>query len=82
MSNGAEAAELLWRAREVRGLTIDDLAEMTRLRPSAIRAAEEGDFTMLGGEPYVRGHLRTLAAKLDIDGDALLEAYLAVDGQD
>jgi cytoskeleton protein RodZ len=60
-------------------MTIDDIAEMTRLRPSALRAAEEGDFTMLGGEPYVRGHLRTLAAKLGIDQDALLDAYLAVE---
>jgi cytoskeletal protein RodZ len=80
MSHGVEASELLRRAREGRGMTIDEIAEMTRLRPSAIRAAEEGDFTMLGGEPYVRGHLRTLAAKLGIDEDVLVDSYLSVQG--
>jgi cytoskeletal protein RodZ len=80
MSHGVEAGVLLRRAREGRGMTIDEIAEMTRLRPSAIRAAEEGDFTMLGGEPYVRGHLRTLAAKLGIDESALIDAYLVVEG--
>ena len=35
---------------------------------------------MLGGEPYVRGHLRTLAAKLGIDESALIDAYLVVEG--
>jgi cytoskeleton protein RodZ len=76
MSNGADVGENLRRAREMRGLSIDDLATMTRLRPSAIRAAEDGDLSMLGGEPYVRGHLRTLAAKLGIDDEVLVRIYM------
>lgn len=82
MSGGTRVGETLRRAREMRGLSIDDLSTMTRLRPSAIRAAEDGDLSMLGGEPYVRGHLRTLAVKLGIDDDALVHLYVDDDHAD
>lgn len=79
MSSAVAVGENLRRAREMRGLSIDDLSTMTRLRPSAIRAAEDGDLSMLGGEPYVRGHLRTLAVKLGIDDEVLVRIYMGDD---
>ncbi len=68
---GAELA----RARHQLGLTIDDLADRTRIRPSVIEALEVDDVAPCGGDFYARGHLRMLARVLGIDADKLLETY-------
>lgn len=62
-------------ARTRLGLTVDQLAERTRIRPHVIEAIEVDDFTPCGGDFYARGHLRTLARVLGIDVTPLLDAY-------
>lgn len=57
------------------GLTLDDLARSTRLRPGLLEQMEADDFTGTGGDVYARGHLRVIAGVLDIDTDHLLAAY-------
>jgi hypothetical protein len=68
---GAELA----RARKQLGLTVDDLADRTRIRPSVIEALEVDDFGPAGGDFYARGHLRMIARVLGIDADELLATY-------
>ncbi|MFC7359393.1 helix-turn-helix domain-containing protein [Nocardioides astragali] len=62
-------------ARTRLGLTVDQLAERTRIRPHVIEAVEVDDFEPCGGDFYARGHLRTLARVLGIDVTPLLAAY-------
>jgi transcriptional regulator with XRE-family HTH domain len=62
-------------ARTRLGLTVDQLAERTRIRPHVIEALELDDFSACGGDFYARGHLRTLARVLGLDVAPLLSAY-------
>ncbi|GGD31751.1 helix-turn-helix domain-containing protein [Nocardioides daphniae] len=62
-------------ARTRLGLTTDQLAERTRIRPHVIEAIEVDDFVPCGGDFYARGHLRTLARVLGIDVAPLLVSY-------
>lgn len=62
-------------ARTRLGLTVDQLAERTRIRPHVIESIEVDDFAPCGGDFYARGHLRTLARILGIDAAPLLTSY-------
>ncbi len=62
-------------ARTRLALSVDQLAERTRIRPHVIESIEVDDFAPCGGDFYARGHLRTLARVLGIDVSGLLAAY-------
>ncbi len=62
-------------ARERLGLTIDELADRTRIRPYVIESIEVDDFRPCGGDFYARGHLRMLARILGLDVDPLMKVY-------
>ncbi len=65
----------LTAARTRLGLSVDDLAERTRIRPHVIESIEVDDFAPCGGDFYARGHLRTLARILGKDPQPLLEKF-------
>jgi cytoskeletal protein RodZ len=65
----------LQRAREVRGLSLDEAARDTRLRVDQLDALEREDFDVLPGEVYVRASLRTYASYLGLDADKVSSAY-------
>lgn len=62
-------------ARTRVGLTVDELAERTRIRPHVIESMEVDDFAPCGGDFYARGHIRTLARVLGKDAGPMLEAF-------
>jgi hypothetical protein len=62
-------------ARRRLGLSVDELADRTRIRPHVIEAIEVDDFSACGGDFYARGHLRTLARVLGVDGAPVLATY-------
>ncbi len=62
-------------ARTRVGLSVDELAERTRIRPHVIESIEVDDFAPCGGDFYARGHLRTLARVLGQEPAPLLEKY-------
>ena len=62
-------------ARTRLGLSVDQLAERTRIRPHVIESIEVDDFVPCGGDFYARGHLRTLARILAVDVAPLLSSY-------
>lgn len=62
-------------ARERLRLSVDQLAERTRIRPHVIESIEVDDFAPCGGDFYARGHLRTLARVVGIDVAPLLATY-------
>ena len=67
-------ARLVQARRRLR-LSVDDLADRTRVRPHVIDAIEAEDFSPCGGDVYARGHLRVLGRVLGIDAEALVEEY-------
>ena len=62
-------------ARTRLGLSVDELADRTRIRPHVIESIEVDDFAPCGGDFYARGHLRTLARVLGKDPAPLLEKF-------
>ncbi|WP_148575091.1 helix-turn-helix domain-containing protein [Nocardioides caldifontis] len=64
-------------ARNRVGLSVDELAERTRIRPHVIESIEVDDFTPCGGDFYARGHIRTLARVLGKDPAPMLAQFEA-----
>jgi hypothetical protein len=62
-------------ARASLRVSVDQLAERTRIRPHVIESIEVDDFVPCGGDFYARGHLRSLCRTLGIDAAPLLEIY-------
>ncbi|MDQ1103846.1 hypothetical protein QE405_001130 [Nocardioides zeae] len=65
----------LTEARRRLGLSVDQVAERTRIRPHVIEAIEVDDFGPCGGDFYARGHLRTLGRVLGVEPQPLVEQY-------
>lgn len=62
-------------ARLKAGLSLDQVADLTRIRPAAIAAMEAGDFSSCGGDAYARMQIRGLAVVLAIDPEPLLASF-------
>ena len=67
-------AEQLRAAREARKLTIEQVAEATKIRTDHIRALEQGNFSGFPAVIYIRGSVKNYAAMLKLDGPQLLAA--------
>ena len=57
----------LHQARLKRGLTIDEAAHATKLRPDKIAALENDDYTRFANNTYARGFLQIYARYLGVD---------------
>ena len=63
-------------AREERGLTLDEVALVTRIGKNYLEAIEEGDLSKLPSQAYTRGFIRLYAAHLGLSPEkaiAMLE---------
>jgi cytoskeletal protein RodZ len=67
--------EALASARHERGLTIDDVSQLTRIRATLVRAIEHDDFSLCGGAVYTRGHIRSIARAVGIDPEPLIAEF-------
>ncbi len=56
-------------AREARGLSLDDVEAVTRIRRRYLEALEEEAFDRLPGSAYVRGFLKSYASYLGLPAD-------------
>lgn len=65
-------AEQLRSAREAQKLTVEQVADMTKIRTDHIRALEEGDFDVFSAPIYIRGSVKNYANTLKMDVPALL----------
>jgi cytoskeleton protein RodZ len=59
-------------AREVAGLSLDQVAQQLKLAPRQVKALEDEDFARLPGRTFARGFVRNYARLLNLDGDDLL----------
>lgn len=62
-------------ARTAKGLTIDDLQQITKIQKRYLIAIEDEQFDKLPGDFYVRAFVKQYADTVDLDGNALLEEY-------
>jgi cytoskeletal protein RodZ len=60
-------AEQLRQAREARHLTVEQVAEITKIRTDHLRALEEGNFNVFSAPVYIRGFVRSLSTLLKLD---------------
>ena len=65
-------AEQLQRTREAQNLSINQVAEVTKIRTDHIRAIEEGNFDVFAAPVYIRGFVRNYAAMLKLDVHAVM----------
>ncbi|HEV2693304.1 MAG TPA: helix-turn-helix domain-containing protein [Verrucomicrobiae bacterium] len=71
-------AEQLRAGREARNLTVEQVAEATKIRTDHVRALEEGDFGAFSATVYIRGSVKIYSKFLKLDEAALLAL---LDGQ-
>ena len=60
-------AEQLRQAREAKNLTVQQAAEITKMRTDHLCALEEGKFDVFSALVYIRGFVRTYATLLKLD---------------
>jgi cytoskeleton protein RodZ len=67
----------LRREREMRGITLDEIATATKISTRNLRALEEEKFRQLPGGVFNRGFVRAYAKFLGIDEDHMVAEYVA-----
>ncbi len=73
---------LIKAAREKKGLSIPELAKITRIKMQQIDGLERDDFSSIPAPTYGKGFVKLIAQVLEVDGTALAARYQAqVDAQ-
>jgi cytoskeletal protein RodZ len=72
----AAGAELR-AAREAKGLSRRQVAEITKISSRTLEAVERGDYSRLPGGIFMRSFVRAYAAEVGLDPDAAVKAFLA-----
>jgi cytoskeletal protein RodZ len=63
----ASVSEQLREAREAQKLTVQQVAEITKIRTDHLRALEEGNFDVFSAPVYIKGFIRSYATILKLD---------------
>ncbi|WP_138751527.1 helix-turn-helix domain-containing protein [Paenibacillus sinopodophylli] len=71
----SDLGELLRKARDQHGLTLDDIQETTKIRKRYLEAIESGDHTVLPGPFYVRAFVKNYSEAVGLDPDEVLRLY-------
>ncbi len=67
--------ERLKKEREMRGVSLEEIAKATRIHSKFLAALEENDFDALPAPVFVTGFLRSYASHLGVDADSLVAEY-------
>jgi len=70
-----EIGEKLKEARKVKGYTLDDLQQTTKIQKRYLIAIEEGNYDVMPGKFYARAFIKQYADTVGLNGDQLLEEY-------
>lgn len=73
--------DTLRNARESLGLSIRDMAEITRIQAVWLECIEQDRYSEMPAEVFIRGFLRNYTRELRLDEDAIFDRYLAQTGQ-
>src|SRR5262245_52297290 len=74
-------AEQLRHAREAQKLTVEQVADITKIRTDHVRAIENGDYQVFSAPVYIRGFIRTYSNLVKLDPAQVLAALDAELGQ-
>ena len=72
-----DAAVPLRTARRERGWSLEELSNRTCITTQRLAEIEQGEVSSCGAAVYARGHLRAIAAVLQIDPQPLIEALVS-----
>ncbi len=68
--------QVLKKIRQMRGLSLEDIAERTKIRKTYIEYLEEEQFTFLPAPVYVKGFVIMIAGMLDLPPQRVAEDYM------
>ncbi|MFF2014840.1 RodZ domain-containing protein [Paenibacillus sp. NPDC058177] len=71
----SELGRQLKEARLQKGMSLDDVQEVTKIRKKYLEAIEAGDYKVLPGSFYVRAFIKTYAEAVGVNPDELLEEH-------
>jgi len=72
--------ERLRREREMRGISLENIAEATKIGTRLLRAVEEEHFDLLPGGIFNKGFVRAYAKYLGLNEDEAVADYLLAAG--
>lgn len=72
---GQPVGAYLREIRESRGLTLEDVASVTRIGKNYLQAIEEDAFEKLPSSAYIKGFLRVYAGYLGLSGDEIIGMF-------
>jgi cytoskeletal protein RodZ len=80
LDEGADGApepvgQWLKARREARGLSLDEVAEATKIQPETIKAIEAGTILETSPPAYARGFVRSYAEYLEADTEQIMDAF-------
>lgn len=67
--------EFLRKARETKGLSLQEVQEVTKIRLFFLESIENGDFDVLPGKAYIKGFLRNYAAAVGIPEQEVIDRF-------
>ncbi len=73
--------ERLQREREMRGITLEEIAEATKIGTRSLRALEQQDFDKLPGGIFNKGFVRAYSRYLGLDEEQAVADYLTAVGE-
>ncbi|MFI2857055.1 RodZ domain-containing protein [Paenibacillus sp. JSM ZJ436] len=71
----SELGQQLREARLQKGMSLDDVQEITKIRKRYLEAIEAGDYKVLPGSFYVRAFIKTYAEAVGLNPDELMEGH-------
>lgn len=72
----SELGSYLRRTRIEKQISLDFIAESTRIRKRYLEAIEDGDFSVMPGAFYVRAFIKSYAEALGLNAEELISSYL------
>ncbi len=61
--------------RQTKGISLEQIADLTKLRVSTLKAIEDGNFDALPGGIYNISYIRQYARAIDADESRLIQLY-------
>ena len=71
----SDLGDLLRKAREQRGYSLDDIQDLTKIRKRYLEAIEEGNYKVLPGSFYVRAFVKNYSETVGLDAEEVLRLY-------
>jgi transcriptional regulator with XRE-family HTH domain len=68
-------AQILKKTREAQGLTLDEVAEITRVRRTYLEALEQAAYDVLPSRAFAIGHVKAYAKALGLDEETLADMF-------